>query len=256
MGQWCLVHGCDFIISTGDNFYNEGVKSADDSRFKTTWRDAYSHPSIANLTWYINVGNHDHRHGRESYQVEHSKIEPRWYFPELTYSFSHSLPSSSTSVKFVSIDTKSIREDKNNASEMIDFLEGELSDHSADWKVVFGHHPCFSAGGHAGSSKIRRRVLPIMKKYNTDVFVSGHDHNQQHWQDGTPDVDHVITGAGGRTLYGYEEENYYKMKRLGVDMKFFNDTFGFAYFVINDKSISWTFVNSDLDVLYEHSRHK
>ena len=60
IGHWCAENECDFIISTGDNFYDEGVTSATDYRFDHTWRDVYTHSSIANLTWYICAGNHDH----------------------------------------------------------------------------------------------------------------------------------------------------------------------------------------------------
>merc|ERR1712150_372871 len=82
-GQWCLENGCDFVVSTGDNFYEHGVHSADDKRFETTWRDIYTHPGIADLTWYISAGNHDHGShddGREWFQVEYSKTHPRCIF--------------------------------------------------------------------------------------------------------------------------------------------------------------------------------
>ena len=36
--------------------------------------------------------------------------------------------------------------------------------------------------------------------------MAGHDHNLQHIvHSHTPDVDYIVTGAGGRTNYGYTE---------------------------------------------------
>ena len=42
-------------------------------QFDTKWRDVYTHPAIANLSWYLVVGNHDYGRdnvdGEEWYQV-------------------------------------------------------------------------------------------------------------------------------------------------------------------------------------------
>ena len=53
MGDFCQHYRCDFIITTGDNFYKKGVKSLSDKKFDKRWRDVYTHPSIANLPWYV-----------------------------------------------------------------------------------------------------------------------------------------------------------------------------------------------------------
>ena len=44
---------CDFIITVGDNFYNTGVDSIHDKKFREVWKDVYTHPSIASLPWYV-----------------------------------------------------------------------------------------------------------------------------------------------------------------------------------------------------------
>ena len=84
MAEWAEVNSPQFIISTGDNFYPNGVRSVDDrfnphhcfktlslKRFKiffrqfdTKWRDVYNDSSIADLDWYLVVGNHDY--GRDN----------------------------------------------------------------------------------------------------------------------------------------------------------------------------------------------
>ena len=51
MGEFCLLNRCDFVISTGDNMYHDGVDSPFDEKFDTRWKDMYSHPSIAQLPW-------------------------------------------------------------------------------------------------------------------------------------------------------------------------------------------------------------
>ena len=51
IGEFCHLNRCDFVISTGDNFYHDGVESPVDENFDIRWKDMYSHPSIAQLNW-------------------------------------------------------------------------------------------------------------------------------------------------------------------------------------------------------------
>ena len=93
MGLWCSQseHNCDFIMSTGDNIYSMGVDSVWDEHFDDTWKDIYTHPGIANLPWYLTVGNHDHLHSNgEWFQVEYSLRNSRWHMPSLAYALEFS----------------------------------------------------------------------------------------------------------------------------------------------------------------------
>ena len=112
MGEWCSKNSikCDFIISTGDNIYSDGVTSVSDHHFDDTWRAVYTYQGIADLPWYLTVGNHDHHsHNGEWHQVEYSLVNDRWNMPSLAFAFEFA--TKSTSVKFVSVDTISIHDD-------------------------------------------------------------------------------------------------------------------------------------------------
>ena len=78
-----------------------------------------------------------------------------------------------------------------------------------------------------------------MTEYNADIYLTGHDHNQQHIsKEEAPDIDHIITGAGGsERLYGFNEKHYDKIKGLGMELRSLQDDYGFAYFVVNEESI-------------------
>ena len=114
---------------------------------------------------------------------------------------------------FVSIDTIAIDGNKNGAAGMLELLVSELGKaDDNDWKIVFGHYPCHSGGHYGGFSSIQEQVLdiirhnplstlaqvlPIMKGFNVDFYLTGHDHNQQHWTErGNPaGIDHIVTGG-------------------------------------------------------------
>lgn len=63
MDEIAGIINADFIIGTGDNFYNpDGVFSVDDPAWNSHWRDIYKDNSkkyIKNLIWYSTLGNHD-----------------------------------------------------------------------------------------------------------------------------------------------------------------------------------------------------
>jgi len=260
MGQWCShqSNNCDFIISTGDNIYDNGVGSVSDKHFDDTWRDVYNHPGIADLPWYLTVGNHDHHISNgEWFQVEYSLVNSRWIMPSLAFAFKMS--SKDTSVKFVSIDTISIAKDKNDADDMLALLSDELeSADDAGWKVVIGHYPCHSGGHYAGIHSMRESVCPVLEENSVDFYLTGHDHNQQHWvkKGDASAVEHVVTGAGGQNRYHKNDDNVEENEKLGMELKFFDDIYGFSYFVVGKEEMKLQIVNIYGEVMHESVRYK
>ena len=64
MALWAEKWQPSFIMSTGDNFYPNGVRSVDDRQFDNKWRNVYNHTSLVDLPWYLTVGNHDYGRDR------------------------------------------------------------------------------------------------------------------------------------------------------------------------------------------------
>ena len=58
MGLAATKRRCRFIVSVGDNFYEKGVRSADDPQWKSSFEGVYTAPSL-NVPWYAILGNHD-----------------------------------------------------------------------------------------------------------------------------------------------------------------------------------------------------
>ena len=65
LDRLCGEKECDFLLSLGDNFYTEGVKDIDDTRFHFTYELVYGKASerevLKTLDFYQCLGNHDHR---------------------------------------------------------------------------------------------------------------------------------------------------------------------------------------------------
>ena len=263
MARWCEAHPCHFVLSTGDNIYDDGVTSAADPQFETTWRAVYSAPSLASLAWVLTVGNHDHHTaGGAWFQVQYGRTEPRWTMPGLAYSLE--VAAGNTSLKLVSLDTVSIDEDRNCAGCMLELLRAELEAAAAGaWKVVFGHYPLHSGGGYGGYDTIRESVGPLLERGGADFYLSGHDHNQQHWvaretreTRGTRGTEHVTAGAGGKDAYGPEAEHVLENEELGMRLEHFQEGNGFVYFTVREEEVRLQFVNTYDTVVYQSVRQK
>ena len=62
------------------------------------------------------------------------------------------------------------------------FLENalmEATENDARWIFVFGHYHIFSNGFYDNYEKMEKRILPLLLKYNVDVYFCGHEHNFQ-----------------------------------------------------------------------------
>jgi hypothetical protein len=57
------------------------------------------------------------------------------------------------------------------------WLEQELSQSNAKWKIAYFHHPIYSSGGRHGSEvDLRAIVEPMFIKYGLNVVFAGHEH--------------------------------------------------------------------------------
>ena len=193
-----------FIISVGDNFYDDGVKSVDDPQWQTSFENVYTAPSLQ-VPWRVILGNHDY-HGNCDAQIEYSKTSSRWNMPARYYTRSEPVDAS-TAVDFFYLDTTPMKADADKGvpahhfdgqdiSRQLAWLESALSASTAPWKIIVGHHPIYSSGMHGDTPYLVDHVLPLMEKYHVQAYFNGHDHDLQHLQTGK--VNLFCSGAGSK----------------------------------------------------------
>lgn len=68
-----------FIVSVGDNFYENGVKSVDDPQWQSSFEKVYAAPALQ-VPWQVILGNHDY-HGNCDAQLAYAQTHPRWNMP-------------------------------------------------------------------------------------------------------------------------------------------------------------------------------
>ncbi|KAF4669504.1 hypothetical protein FOL46_001372 [Perkinsus olseni] len=188
-----------FIALIGDNFYENGVSNWDDSQFEDTFE---SHMDFGYaLPWYAVLGNHDYRQDALA-QVIRTRINPsgRWQMPGRYFSPPIFHSGLLVSICAVFIDTQDLYQEG-----QLRFLRARLASsecQQATFIVVFGHHPVYSVGWHGDNDYMIRDVLPLLKRYSVDLYVSGHDHDLQWLQEDS--LSFVVSGAASKK----RETNY------------------------------------------------
>jgi acid phosphatase type 7 len=153
---------------------------------------------------YPTIGNHEKNHA--SYYKYFALPKPEYY-----YSFRYG------NIDFFSIDTN---KDVTATSEQYKWLEKELADSTAKWKIVFHHHPLYSsdADDYGDTSKTNstygamkhKPLITLVEKYNVDLVMNGHIHAYERTQPiraGKVDVKgtvHITSGGGGGKLEEFE----------------------------------------------------
>ncbi|KAK9691801.1 hypothetical protein RND81_09G220900 [Saponaria officinalis] len=180
----------DFIVSTGDNFYDDGLTGIDDPAFIHSFTNIYTSPSL-HKKWYNVLGNHDYR-GDVLAQLSPKLREkdPRWFCLR-----SYIINTENVDLFFVdttpfqdkyfqehkhTYDWRGVLPRQKYLSNLLKDVEEALKKSSAKWKFVIGHHTIMSAGHHGYTLELVQHLLPILKANNVDLYINGHDHCLQH----------------------------------------------------------------------------
>jgi tartrate-resistant acid phosphatase type 5 len=193
MGKYATQNPVEFVLYLGDNFIPDGVDSVYDEEFQTHFEQIYD-KTLLNIPFYVVLGNHDYR-GNIYAQLEYTNHSSRWRMPYFYYTFTIN-HNGSALCQFFALDTTPIvKWDRIN--EQMTWLEEELAGSTARWKIVFGHHPIYSNGKQGDCDDMKDEVLPLLEKYNVDVYLCGHDHDLQIL-DQSNGVNYLVSGAGAQ----------------------------------------------------------
>lgn len=207
MGRTAAADRSQFVLSTGDNLYSNGVPDVEAAQWKTSFEDIYTAPALQ-VPWYVTLGNHDYNINAQA-EVDYTLFSPRWKMPARYYTFTRRIDAGHT-VQFFMLDTTPFVESyRKNATGNGDvrtqdpavqaaWFERELAKSTAQWKIVCAHHPVFSSSKHHGDTpELVARLQPLLEKYGVQAFFNGHDHDLQHLRVGT--TNYFTSGAGSET---------------------------------------------------------
>ena len=178
----------DFVLMLGDNNYGDGSPTSYAVRFEEPYK-----PLLAEgVKFYAALGNHDPP-SQENYPLFNMGGHRYYTFARRAGPLP---PLAGDRVQFIAIDTVNLEDSQ------ISWLDKTLSESKAEWKIVFAHHPLYSSGRYALSSRARRSLLErVLIEHEADVMFSGHEHFYERLlpQNG---VMYFIAGASGSVRAG------------------------------------------------------
>ena len=215
----------DFIVSTGDNFYDAGVDSVEDVLWDLSFENVYTGQHLQ-CPWYVILGNHDYR-GAPSAEIAYSGNSPRWRLPSKYYREQFDFGGGETLDLFF-MDSNPYQKDllsAGNAYPELNSLdtvsqnawaEQGLRNSMANWKLVFGHHPLYTCGMRKTQPQYMRKFEGLFNETHVDAYFCGHEHDLQvHKPTGT--VTYFVSGGGGskRPIQSPFEFTHFAQSSLG-----------------------------------------
>ncbi|RHN42337.1 putative Acid phosphatase [Medicago truncatula] len=164
----------DFVISTGDNFYKDGLEGVDDPTFYESFVNIYTAPSLQKI-WYSVLGNHDYR-GDVDAQLSSilRQKDSRWVCLRsfildggiVEFFFVDTTPFIEkyfTDPKEHTYDWNGVLPRESYRAELLKNVDLALVKSKAKWKIVVGHHTIKSVGHHGNTQELEQQLLPILK---------------------------------------------------------------------------------------------
>jgi len=169
--------GFSFVLMLGDNIY--GGDSPGD--FVRKFEQPYKPLLDAGVNFYASLGNHDNP------DESHYKLFNMG--GERYYSFKKN------DVAFFVLDSTYM------SPKQLIWLEGELRNSNAVWKICYFHHPLYSDGKfHGPDLDLRSVLVPLFQKYGVNVVLSGHEHVYERLKPQN-DIYYFILGNSGQLRF-------------------------------------------------------
>jgi 3',5'-cyclic AMP phosphodiesterase CpdA len=150
-------------------------------------------------------------------------VGPQWNYPlfnmggQRYYTFVRETgipPLAGDRVQFVAVDSVNLDDGQ------LSWLDRQLSESKAEWKIVFFHHPIYSSGRYAASSAARRFTLErVLIEHAVDAVFAGHEHVYERMAP-QMGVMHFVAGASGSVRVGDLQPSSYQAKGYDRDLTF------------------------------------
>ncbi|MCH7516609.1 MAG: metallophosphoesterase [Bacteroidetes bacterium] len=237
----------DFIITMGDNNYNNGAASTIDQNigkyfnkyifpYAGTYLPGGSHDSINRF--FPTAGNHDHDN-----DIDISKLQPYLDYFDLT-------PYSSTSgneryydfiwenVHFFAVNSIWIEPDGfKHPSIQSSWLEEQMTNcvqNHLHWRIVYFHHSPYSS-----QNQVSNRRWPF-KEWGAHLVLSGHSHTYERLEVGG--LTYIVSGLGGKSIHEFNDTIPESIVR-------YNDKYGATYVEVNVSAMILKFINVDGELI-------
>lgn len=192
--------GINLVMLLGDNFYGAPLSDTSDRAWALRFERVYWGAWLSHVPFFAVLGNHDYPKSADvelAYSRE-KKGSGRWQMPARFYTRDFGRAGERPLVRVVFLDSAASRE---SLLQQAAFIQQAFSapGPAPVWRVVAAHHPLRDHGPDGQNQQLQEDLLPMLQRSGVDLFLSGHDHNQQLIvRPGEPAW--VISGGGGQRV--------------------------------------------------------
>jgi len=250
----------DFVVSTGDNFYENGLTGVDDQQFEESFANIYTAQSL-NKPWYLVLGNHDYR-GDALAQLSPvlNKIDDRFICKRsfivdaemVEFFFIDTTPFQEkywTHPKDDHYDWRGVAPRGNYIDNLLKDLDEAMKKSTAKWKIAIGHHTMRSVSDHGETKELLQLLLPVLKDNGVDFYINGHDHCLEHISSRDSPLQYFTSGGGSKAWRGVFQPTDDKLQ-------FFYDGQGFMSLQLNQYQADFIFYDVYGNSLYTWTSNK
>ncbi|XP_062205551.1 purple acid phosphatase 4-like [Phragmites australis] len=260
MGKVAEEMNIHFVVSTGDNFLDNGLASVDDKAFHESFVDVYTAKSLQK-PWYLVLGNHDYR-GDVLAQLDPAlrNIDSRFLCMR-----SFLVHAGITDFFFVDTtpfqlkywtdpgedhyDWRGVAPREAYITNLLKDLDAAMKRSRARWKVAVGHHTMRSVSAHGDTQELLQLLLPVFKENSVDLYINGHDHCLEHISSRNSPIQYFTSGGGSKAWRGVFRQNDDKLE-------FFYDGQGFLSLEMDADQSHAVFYDVDGHALHNWSLRK
>ena len=192
--------GVNLVLLLGDNFYGSPLTGTGDRNWQLKFERVYWGKWLSRVPFYAVLGNHDYPTSADAEiaYTREAKGSQRWQMPDYFYTRDFGNADGRPLLRVVFLNSSAPREGLLQQAEFI--RQAFAAPGPAPiWKVVAAHIPPRNLGDHGNNEALLGDLLPAMQQSGVDLYLAGHDHNQQLiLRPGEPAW--VISGGGGQTL--------------------------------------------------------
>lgn len=235
----------DFILTLGDNNYNNGKLSTIKKNITDYYGDYIYNPDAPSKyrcngkafdeqlnRFFPTLGNHD------SKSLQNAQ-------PYLTY---FSLPNKETyydfqwgAVHFFSIHSGATGDATCCDSEQAIWLKEKMTKSDSPFKIVYFHHPPYSASKHGSTKSLQWDF----EEWGASAVFSGHEHSYQRIiKRNNPEFPYIVNGLGGRkSIY---DCNVHPLDNGVFDSFCFNENYGAIKVIATKEKLCIRFYRIDM----------
>jgi tartrate-resistant acid phosphatase type 5 len=188
----------DFILTTGDNNYNNGSADTIDENIGKFYHEfiypyygSYGEGAQVNR-FFPSLGNHDWRTPGAQPYLDYFSLPGNERYYDFTWGLVH----------FFIIDSDPSEPDGYTwDSNQALWLQAKLAGSISQWKIVVFHHAPYSSGDHGSNSWMQKWKFA---EWGADVVLSGHDHTYERIAP-PADILYFVNGLGGKSIYAFPD---------------------------------------------------